>query len=146
MKEINYNELKEEVTKKMKSLKEVVVSTSYKDHVTSRTVYCFYENESLYFITSKAYTKFKQIQKNLNIAACYANMQLEGIAEIVGHPKEIKMKIEDEETKNYIESYSKYKNTVLIKIKPLKITLYKSPGLYQYLDIVDGKAYSKGRN
>ena len=49
MKEINYSVLKEEIIEALKDIKEIVISTSYKDHVTSRTVYCFFKEESLFF-------------------------------------------------------------------------------------------------
>ena len=146
MKELNYSFLKEEISKTLKEMKEIVISTSFKDQVTSRTVYCFSDGESLFFITSKAYTKYKQIIKNPKVAVCKEKMQIEGIAEIIGHPSEFEMNIEDEGTKNYISHYSRLKNTVLIKVKPKKITIYKGPGHYYYMLIDEEKAFSKGKD
>ena len=83
--------------------------------------------------------------KNPRVAACIGNIQIEGVAEVMGHPKEIKIEIENEGTKNYITSYSRFKNTVLIKVNPKKVALYKGKGIYQYLDIECEKAFSKGR-
>ena len=144
MKEINFNALKDEIFKRLKELKEVVISTSYKDQVTSRTVYCYLDNDYLHFITSKAYTKYRQISRNPNVALCSGNMQIEGIAEIMGHPKECEINIDDENTMNYVNHYGRIKNTVLIRVRPTKVILYKGQGYYQYLHLAEEKAFSKG--
>ena len=145
MKEIEFENLKNEIAILLKKANVIVVSTSLKDHVTSRTVNCFSDGLNLYFVTSKAYTKYKQLLKNHSIAVCKDNLQLEGVAEIKGHPNNNNIVIDDEEAKKYIDQYSKYKNAVLIKIVPHKITLYKGNGLFEYLNINDKKAFQKGK-
>ena len=144
MKELDYELLKEEVWSYLKCFKEVVLSTSYKDYVTSRTVYCFFDEGGLYFITSKAYTKYKQLIQNSRVSVCRDHIQLEGIAEDRGHPDANNIQVADEEMRDYISQYARYKNTTLIKISITKATIYKGKGLYHYLLIEDKKAFSKG--
>ena len=151
MKEINYKEFFYEVVSILSHIKEIVVATSYNERITASTVYCICDDLNLYFITSKAYTKYKQIKKNPNIALAINNIQIKGKVEILGHPssegnnyfKEI-----CERDKDYIEyynNYSKYKNTILIKVNPMLITVYKGKGAYKYLNLEEKKAYKKGR-
>jgi len=144
MKTLCFSDVKEDFIERFKELNSVVLSTSYKDHVTSRTVYCFVDGLDIYFITSKAYTKYKQILKNPKVALCHEKIQIEGIAEIIGHPRECPLPTHNEDATNYIEQFSKYKNTVLIRVKPTLVTLYKGRGYYQYLYILEEKALSKG--
>ncbi|HNX60876.1 MAG TPA: hypothetical protein PKK43_17380 [Spirochaetota bacterium] len=145
MKEIDFALLKDELTAALKKISEIVVSTSCNDIVTSRTVFCSSDGSAVYFITSRAYTKYKQIVKNPNVALCRDNIQITGRAEILGHPSSINLKFENEEAGKYISHYSRYKNTVMIKVVPAKIVLYRGKGIYDYCDLETGKAMRKGR-
>jgi uncharacterized pyridoxamine 5'-phosphate oxidase family protein len=151
MREINYKDFFNEVVSILSHIREIVVATSLNERVTARTVYCICDDLNLYFITSKAYTKYKQICKNPNIALAINNIQMEGEAEILGHPsseensffKEICER--DKDYMEYFNNYSKYKNTILIKVNPKLITVYKGKGAYKYLNLEEKKAYKKGR-
>lgn len=145
MKEIDFALLKDELAASLKKISEIVVSTSYNDIVTSRTVFCSSDGSDVYFITSKAYTKYKQIVKNPNVALCRDNIQITGTAEIPGHPSMMNLKFGNEEADKYISHYSRYKNTVMIKVVPAKIVLYRGRGVYDYCDLRTGTAVRKGR-
>lgn len=151
MKDINYQELHDEIVEVLKKTREIVVATSYKDKVTARTVYCICNGLDIYFITSRAYTKYKQIQKNNKIALAIKNLQAEGVAEVLGHPTAIENEFIkdicelDEGYKKYYDKYSRYKNTTLIKFNRTLITLYKGDGIYEYLNVDDKIALKKGR-
>lgn len=151
MRDSNYTVLFMKIRKIFSKTKEIVISTSHKDKVTARTVYCVCDSLDIYFITSKAYTKFKQISKNSNVALVINNIQIEGVADILGHPtsdenyffKEICNREQD--YMNYYIKYSRYKNSVLIRVKPSLITSYQGDGVYEYLDLREERAYIKGR-
>ena len=145
MKEIDFESLKDELAGEIGRAREIVLSTSSDDHVTSRTVYFFPEGLTVYFITSRAYTKYKQIVRNPKVALCRDTIQIEGRAEILGHPSSVDFKVVNKDIGEYISHYSKYKNTVMIKIIPLKITRYRGNGVYDYLDCEMCKAARKGR-
>lgn len=151
MRETSYTELLNEVIELLGNTQEIVVATSYKDRVTARMVYCICDGVNIYLITSKAYTKYKQIKKNKNIALSANNIQIEGIAEILGHPLDKEnehFKVICEQDRDYIEhykKYTKYKNSILIKVNPILITLYQGRGTYKYLNLQEKKGYKKGR-
>lgn len=150
MREINYIDLFNEVIEKLSGTKEIVVATCYKERVTARIVYCICDGINIYFITSKAYTKSKQIKMNPNVALSTNNIQIEGVAEILGHPSAKEndyFKLICEQDAHYIEyykKYSKYKNTILIKVNPSLITIYQGRGTYKYLNLLEKKGYKKG--
>lgn len=151
MKNIDYRNCYEEVIKELDSIEEIVLATSYQNRVTARIVNCIVDREYVYFITSKAYTKVKQIEKNPKVALTAGGIQIEGEAEILGHPNHdinsfIFPVIESKSSyKEYFKKYSKYKNSVLVKVKPRLVTLYKGAGAYNYLDLEKEEAYKKGR-
>jgi general stress protein 26 len=64
----------------------VVLSTSLKDIVTSRTVTVIPFNNALYFTSIKrpGATKMEQIEKNPNVAICVNATQITGVASILG--------------------------------------------------------------
>lgn len=152
MREVDFDECYKDVFNILNGLYEVVLATSYKDKVTARTINCILDKEKIYFLTSKAYTKTKQIMKNPNVAISKDNIQIEGYATILGHPNSedslfLKPIIENNENyKSYFAQYAKYKNTVLIEVDIKNITLYVGLGSYRYLNFELREAHAKGRN
>lgn len=147
MKELEIAQFIEDVSKDLKQRKTIVLATCDNCRVTARAVYYFSDGLKLYFLTSKAYTKYKQILKNPNVGLCVDNIQIEGVAHIKGHPK-------DEENKAILElcasnEYSefteavKYKNTVLIEVEIKFVEIWKNHGR-ECLDLVKNEAYRIG--
>jgi len=151
VKEIDFNNLSSEIIELLHNISEITVATCYSDKVTARTVYCISDNLYLYFVTSSAYNKYKQLTKNPNIALAINNIQIEGIVENLGHPLEehnnffLGLCNKNEFYLKYLNSYLKYKNTILFKVNPKLITLYKGKGFYNYLNLEQNKAYKKGK-
>ena len=147
MKELNFEEKYNEVMERLKNEDTIVLATSYKDKVTARSLWFVLYKSSIYFFTTTAYTKYKQIEKNPNAALCLDNIQIEGIANIKGHPAlEENKTICDYCEKNHkgIREYNmKRKNMVLIEIKINKIEIWKNRGR-EYIDLVEKKAYRVG--
>jgi uncharacterized pyridoxamine 5'-phosphate oxidase family protein len=152
MKEIDYLDLKSRIITRLDSVSEIVLSTSYKNRVTSRTVSFRNFGLMIYFITSKAYTKYKQLSKNQLVSLCHHELQIEGVANIRNHPendenKSISEQLKSTDYTDIFKKYSKYKNSVLIEVIPHLITLYSlsdKRSFFEYLDIKKEIALRKG--
>ena len=148
-KQLQYDESYNKVIKALESKDSIVIATFNKDKIAARTVYFVLYDSCIYFITSKAYNKYKQILKNQNVALCSDYIQIEGIAEVVGHPmlEESKVILEyflekypkNENNKRYV----KHKNTVFIKVKISKISAWIN-GCREYIDPIEKSAYRIG--
>lgn len=66
----------------------MVLSTSFQDAVTSRTMSIVALEEKLYFQTDKTFRKYEQLKANPNVALCIDNIQMEGQCCEVGKPLE----------------------------------------------------------
>lgn len=129
----------------------MVLATSHDNRVIARNVLIASKGLDLYFFTWKHSRKCKQIEKNPRIALCKDDMQIEGLAEILGA-------LLDEENKEYADilrnkfpdSVKRWENRpgiVIIRIKP---TLIATAGeiindhIYlEYLDLENEIAYAK---
>ena len=144
-KELNYKEKLNEIIGLLEKEKEIVISTVNGNKVAARTVYFVFYNYCIYFVTSKSYEKYKQIEKNSNVALCFFNISMEGVAIIKGHPElEENKKVFDYCLSKCPEmkKYGKYKNTVFIEIKINKIEMWK--GGREYININEKTAYRIG--
>jgi len=145
-KQIDFDSRYNEIMDALKNDKSIVFCTSNGDKVAARTVFFALHNDCIYFMTSTAYPKYKQICKNPNVALCLQNIQIEGIANIKGHPSL-------EENKGIVDSFTKacpennryihHKNTVLIEIKITKVQTWRE-GVREYIDFIEKSAYSVG--
>ncbi len=127
---INYSEFKEEILNFLNKNKNFVLATSADNRISARSMDCVNTELKIMFETDKRSGKFKQIEKNPNVALCAKNVQIEGIAKIGKHPM-------DEINKEFIELYKKYhfnayqlyshiENSVVIIVEPKLITLWKN--------------------
>lgn len=152
MKETAYIDLKNSIIAQLNTISEIVLSTSYQDRVTSRTISIVNDGLSLFFLTLKTYRKYKQIGKNSQVALCFENLQIEGHANIRNHPDDIENSIISHRLKkgrfaDIYSKYSKYENCVLIEVIPQFMTRYLSTDdkpYFEYLDIKSEKAFQKG--
>lgn len=147
MKELDTSQFKKDIIAMLQEKREIVVATCDKDRVTARTVFFASDGLKIYFVTSKAYTKYKQMQKKPNVALCVDNIQIEGIAHLKGHPSQ-------EENKEIIDfcllqrhnefsPFLKYKNTVLIEVEVNRIELWRDHRR-EYIDLKKNEAYRIG--
>ena len=147
MKSLDFELLKQEVIHTLERSKSIVLATCSNNRVTAREVYYASKDFNLYFVTSKAFDKYKQIEKNRNVAFCLGNIQMEGIAIMKGHPNLPENKSETaiclSKSKKEFEHYMKYKNTVLIEVVVTRVELWKNNGR-EYLDINKAEAYRVG--
>ena len=106
--------------------KKAVLSTSSNNRVTSRMMsFVIYEHK-FYCQTDRRFLKIKQILDNPKVSICIDNIQIEGMAKVIGKPVEhntfnvLFKKI----FKNSYESYSFLENEILLEIDPIFITVW----------------------
>ena len=100
--------------------KKAVLATSSNNRVTSRMMsFVIYKNK-FYCQTDKRFLKVEQILDNPKVSICIDNIQIEGIAQIIGKPSEnnIFSTLFNKYFKNSYENYSFLENEVLLKINP----------------------------
>ena len=141
---LDYHEMKNEIIQRIELQKYIVLATCYNQRVTARTIYYVNDGLDIYFLTSKAYLKYKQIEKNLNVALCFDNMQMEGESVILGNPstfcdEKVLGKIQDF---NEMAHFLKYKNTVLIKVCIKQIEMWKENERI-YFEVTSEQCYSR---
>lgn len=106
--------------------KKAVLATSSNNRVTSRMMsFVIYKNK-FYCQTDKRFLKVEQILDNPKVSICIDNIQIEGIAQIIGKPSEnnIFSTLFNKYFKNSYENYSFLENEVLLKINPTFIALW----------------------
>lgn len=106
--------------------KKAVLATSSNNRVTSRMMsFVIYKNK-FYCQTDKRFLKVEQILDNPKVSICIDNIQIEGIAQIIGKPTEnnIFTILFNKYFKNSYENYSFLENEVLLKINPTFITVW----------------------
>lgn len=106
--------------------KKAVLATSSNNRVTSRTMsFVIYENK-FYCQTDKKFLKIEQILDNPKVSICIDNIQIEGIAQIIGKPLEynIFVTLFKKYFKNSYENYSFLENEILLEINPIFITVW----------------------
>lgn len=118
----------------------MALSTCSENRSTIRMVSIINDDLTIYFITLKTSDKFYQLKDNPCIAFCIGNMQGEGIAETIHHPLEGPHFMESYrlQHENTFKIYGYLQDSVVIKITPMLISLWKSkPELGGYLDRLD---------
>ena len=118
--------LKKECFDILDNNKHIVLATSYNDLVTARTISYVMINEKLYFQTLKTYEKVYQITHNNKVALCIDNLQIEGLAKIVGHPFDNKnnlfIELYKEKHNSAYQKYSSLADEVVIEVTINKIS------------------------
>ena len=148
-KQLQYDEAYNDIINALESRESIVIASFNKDKIAARTVYFTLYNSCIYFLTSKAYNKYKQIMKNHNVGLCSDYIQIEGFAEIIGHPMLnenkaiLKCLLEKYPYDEKNKRYAKKKNSVFIKVEINKISAWINGGRV-YIDPVEKTAYRVG--
>jgi uncharacterized pyridoxamine 5'-phosphate oxidase family protein len=123
--ELNYNDELEKIYLQIGESNELPLATSSNNNPTVRLVSCIIYDNKIYFQTGTDLLKFEQICENKNVALCYINIQILGIAKIIGKTNDKEnLKIMEIYKKCFpksYESYSHYDKEILIEINPKKI-------------------------
>lgn len=150
MKEMDYDRLQREIDGLLEGQEYIVLSTSLKDRVTSRTVCYVHEGDKIYILTGKRSGKCKQIQENPHVALCVNNLQITGTASLAGAPAQEDRHAQVNELFKrkhsfYFERFAHFKAAVYIEIQCHQYKLWKfadGRDTYFCLDTVKRKAVS----
>lgn len=106
--------------------KKAVLATSSNNRVTSRMMSFVICEDKFYCQTDRRFLKVEQIVNNPKISICIDNIQIEGIAKIIGKPAEhnIFSMLFKKYFKNSYENYSFLENEILLEINPTFITVW----------------------
>jgi general stress protein 26 len=108
--------------------KEIVLSTSAKNRVTSRIVSCACNREEILFLSWEHHTKCQQIKANPLVALCHKNLQIEGRAEILGNPLDSVYKSHADTFRKIqpviFDNFSKLPGMVIVRITITSITAW----------------------
>lgn len=147
MVELIYDEVEKSFINDLEKHERIVLSTCLENKVTSRMMCFVYFDQSIYFLTGRRSNKCKQIEGNSNVSLCIENIQLEGIATIIGHPSEKQNELISNIFGNkfpfYFNRFAHYKAAVFIKVKIQNVKQWKMEdgrNFYYCLDFNKGKA------
>ncbi|MBB6622819.1 pyridoxamine 5'-phosphate oxidase family protein [Clostridium gasigenes] len=126
---INYCNLENEIISNLEKNRIWILSTSYKDNVTSRSMSIINKGLYIFFQTNKCYIKHSQMQENNKVSLCFNNISIEGTVEEIGDWKEEKnIELMDLYKSDHLGSYNAYGSLdgqVVYKITPKTIKLWK---------------------
>ncbi len=138
--DLNYNVIREEVFNQLGNSKVMVLATSFEDRVTARNMSCIIMDHKIYFQTDKRFLKTQQMLQNQKVAFCVDNIQMEGIARIIGNSDDAPEFCEAYQRyfRTSYEAYTHLENQVIIEVEPTFITLWKyADGHKPYRDFLD---------
>lgn len=129
---IDFEEAKENLFKKLGQSKVMVLSTTDGERVTSRSMSIIIDNEKMYFQTALEFSKYKDIEKNKNVALCVDNIQIEGeitlITSLYDEEASSFKKLYEEYHKSSYDAYSKLMGNRVFEVSIKKVSLYKYVG------------------
>jgi len=119
----------EEIISVLEKERTLTLATSAGDRVTIRPMSHINDGKDVYFQTSADSLKIRQIKVNKNVALCVGTYQIEGVAQILGHPlskenssfaQAYKLKHPDS-----YELYSTYDDEVVVHISIRRVSQWK---------------------
>ena len=120
MEKLNFKEEMEKLFKQIKEHRIMSLATCVNNYPTARSISAIIFNENIYFQTGINLIKYKQIVINNNVALSFDNIQIEGIANIIGKPLEKKNEEIMQKYKKYYKSafknYSHLDDEILIEV------------------------------
>jgi len=131
--ELPYDEQEQDMAAKLKKHGLMVLATTDGERVYARTVLTVFNGITGYVMAKKKSRKYTQIKVNPNVALAEGSFQIEGMATLVGHPR-------DEANRIYLECFKRDQpqlyerqervgnldnpNMALLKIEPNRIAYY----------------------
>lgn len=141
-KEISYEEAVTTMFEKLGNAQIMALASSLNDYVMVRNVSCLFYDEKIYFKTDKNFRKTKQLLENPNVALCWSDVQVEGVAQNKGLVVDEPGRKFEKGYKKYLwESYNKYSHTdteILIEVTPKYVEVWDtSEDGYAYQLFID---------
>lgn len=142
---LDCKELEDEIAQKLEGIEQITLATSIEGKTYARTVCPVNDGLNIFFGTEGASDKAEQIRQNSNVALAVGNIQIEATAEIAGRPEN-----NPDFAKRYLKKYPQFgslypatQSSIVVSIKPSKITLYKYLGkpCEDVLDVENKRAY-----
>ena len=128
---IDYEKLEKETVEILENNKNWILSTSFIDKITSRSMSIINIGLDVYFQTNKKYTKYSQMTKNPNVSLCFGNVSIEGVSKEIGNWKDEKNKeIMELYKSRHLSSYNRYGDLdgqVVFKVSSKKVSYWKYP-------------------
>ncbi len=129
-KELDYEIFRDEIIQFFDENQEIVLATSSKDRVTSRTISFANDGLEIYFWSWEHNKKVEQIKENPKVSLTLHKVQYEGEAEILGKPLDKKNIVHldlfyKKFSEMYVDIFSKIPEMVLIKIYPKAIVKFE---------------------
>lgn len=126
---IDFEKIKNEVIFNLENNRTWVLSTASDGNVSSRSMSIINKGLNIYFQTNKCYIKHNQMNKNNNVALCFNNISIEGVAEEIGdwkdeNNKEL-MKLYKSVHLSSFNAYGLLDGQVVYKVTPKKIKIWK---------------------
>jgi general stress protein 26 len=150
-KELDFKKKKEELIRFLESKDNavMVLATSHGGQALARNVLIASDGLDLYLFTWKHSRKCAQIQANPRVALCKDNVQIEGIAEVLGDllAEEIK-KYTDILRGRFPDAIKQWEHRpamVIIRVRPTFVVVGAStdPPCLEYLDLGNEAAYAE---
>ncbi|HHY15197.1 MAG TPA: GNAT family N-acetyltransferase [Firmicutes bacterium] len=139
--EIPVAQLEAELLAALEKSKIWILATAADGRVSARMVSVVNDGLDIYFQTHEQYAKYEQIQKNKQVALCWSNISIEGMASIVGEPfaagNEDFIRRFKEHHKSSFENYTGLAGQVVIKVRPQTVSIWKYIGGEPYIDRLD---------
>jgi general stress protein 26 len=138
---LDYKDTKEKVVQFLEKKHAIVLATSLEDRVTARTVSFANDGLDIFFMSWGHHHKCEQIRGNPKVALCRDNVQIEGVAEILGSPLDEKnVKYADRLRDKYPDDYERFADQsgmVIVKVVPTAVTIFGKGEDGFYLDCLD---------
>ncbi|MFX0201523.1 MAG: pyridoxamine 5'-phosphate oxidase family protein [Candidatus Hodarchaeota archaeon] len=151
--ELDYETKKEEKIKFLESEDNaaMVLATSHNDRVIARNVLIVSSGLDIYFGTWEHSRKCMQIRENPRVALCKDDVQIEGLAEILGDLLDEKNKEYADMLRNRFPSSFEYwedkPGMVIVRVKPelivSGITIIDDQPYLEFLDLENEIAYAE---
>jgi len=144
-----YKETFQSIMDELKNKTLGVLATAEGDIVTARAMVFVCNGVTLSFVTTIYTRKYKQISANNNVAVAIDNIQIEGIASIIGRPSDRENAwfieaLPEKAKKNWYDLFMDPERPErIIEIYPKRIALYYGPpnGHFDVLNIDKQKAF-----
>jgi general stress protein 26 len=125
---LDYEHEKDRVLGFLENKHAIVLATSLEGRVTARTVSFANDGLAILFMSWGHHTKCAQIRGNPRVALCRDNVQMEGVAEILGSPlDERNQRYADILREKYPENHALFAHDpgmVIVRVLPTSITVF----------------------
>ncbi len=141
-------ELEDEIIALLEREKHLVLATCFGERITARTMSHVNIGMDIFFQTDKRFLKVEQMVANPKVALCVGNLQIEGIAELRGHPNDEEniefTSLYKQKHPHSFDMYANIEHEIVVKVMPSLITLWKyvtGKPCRDYLNITEKIAY-----